>query len=431
MRRLISFFSFLGLLALACSLPGSPKPPEATPDNRLVETMVANKLTSVAIAATPSPLPREAGTNVPLPPASNLVVVYVSEGNLWLWRENGVPEQLTSAGQDDNPRISSDGQVVVFTRGNELLAIDTDGSSERKIVTQAYLDSFKTTGVVSVRPRRYEFIPGSHRLLFDIIGLGDAFPYTYYDLHLVDADSPVPARIRGENEGGGLWAFSPDGQWLAIAAADSLRLMRPDGSDYRVLFKFKLISTYSEWFYFPPLVWMRDSSGLYTVIPAAAALDNPDEPSRFYFIPLKGDPARLAEFKAAPVWISMPQISPDGSRVAYMRQSGENLELHVIDASTSDRLFTSAPAASFGLLGWNPNSKDFTYFNTSTNNVWIARFDSPAVPLGDTPELTSLRWINDRRFLFINRGELRLRELTKPSQVIAADVSVCDFVVIK
>ncbi len=433
MRRIILFFCFLSILALACSLPASAPQPEPTADNRLLETLVATKLTAAVAAGTPSPLPPDPiGQATPQPPVtSTFSVVYTSSGNLWLRRENLPAAQLTSSGQDENPTLSSDGQVVAFTRNGQLYAVNADGSNERQLASQAYLDSFKTADVARVSLRKFAFIPGTHSLLFDIIGLGDGYPFTYYDLHRVDADKPAPSRILAENKGGGAWSFSPDGNWLAISAADTIRLMRPDGSDYQVLFKFKLVSTYSEWFYFPQVIWMRDASGLYTVIPASAALDNPQEPSRFYFIPLKGDPAKLAEFVAAPVWISMPQLAPDGTKIAYMRPAGNALELHIVDASTADRVFANAPADSFGLLGWNPNAKDFTYFSGSTNSAWLARLDSPPAPLVDTPEITSLRWLDDRRFIFISRGELRLREIGKPSSTLAADVSEYDVIVLK
>lgn len=418
---------FLILVTLACSLPGgSPTaaPADPTPD---VATLVAENLTAVAVATGSGAAPA-VDTPTPEPVRTNLAVVYARAGNIVLWREGLAAQTLTTTGQDDQPRISDDGQVIAFLRNGELYSVRADGTGERPLVTRAYMSGFRTPDMLEVRILSFDFIPGSHDIFFELFGETEAYPAPLGDLQRVNADSGGPAVVLAPGSGGGKWTFSPDGQWFSLSQGARIRVLRRDGSDDRVVFKFQFVSTYSEWTYFPQVVWRNDSAGFYTVIPASAILENPTEPTRYYYIPLGGEPARLAEFIAGPVWVSFPFISPDGVQVAYVRESGGTQSLHVIDASTADRTYTSG--TSLTILGWNPDSVRVAYHTEEPSNATLMAFGGSPVLLSDTTRFFGLEWVSESRYLFRNGDELRLRDLSAPSVLIDSGVSGYDFVLL-
>ena len=418
---------FLLLTMLACNLPFSDSPAsqdsQPTPD---IATLVAENLT--AAVATVAPLPEPASTPSPEPARANLNVVYARGGNLVLWRESASALALTLSGQDQSPIISDDGQVIAFLRHGELFAIRADGTGERLLVSQSYMDSFRSGDMLSVRLSEFDFAPGSHDIYFSLLGETGSFPAPLNDLQRVNADSAEIAVILAAGSGGGNWTFSPDCQWLALAQANQIRVMRPNGTEDRVVFKFKLVSTYSEWFYFPQVVWRNDSAGFYTVIPASAALENPSEPTRYYYVPLTGEAAKLAEFVAAYIWTSFPFIAPNGIQVAYIRESDKIQSLYVIDASTADRAYTSRSILK--IMGWNPDSLRVAYQTSESSEVALLAFGAEPVSLNDTARFSDLEWVSVNRYLFLSGDDLRLRELPGASISIDTGVTGFDFVLL-
>lgn len=429
MRKIIWFVPLV-LAVLACSLPLGPvAAPGAgvTPD---VATLVAAQLTAIAAesaGSTPLPLPAEV-TALPAAPASKYRIVYAKGGNIWFLAEGSAPLQLTFSGLDEEPVLSRDGRVAAFRRGSEIFAVNTDGSGERLVVPGSYVDAQRPADATAAKPVALVFVPGGNDLFFDIFVETEGYPYRTYALHRADVDAGSPYPLIPAGAGGGRVVFSPDGLLAALVHPDYISLLRVDGTDLGAVFKFKMVSTYSEWFYFPEVVWKDDSTGFYTVIPASAILENPSEPTRFYYVPVSGDAARLAEFVAAPVWEGFPYIAPNGAGVLYPKRVGDVIEIHVIDASTADRLYTSAPGLS--TLGWNPNSRDFAYRGGDPASAWLAQIGSPAVALNDAGMFRGPSWLDESRFLFQSGGELRLRRLPDPSLLLDSAVESFDFVVV-
>lgn len=424
MPRSFALFALL-LAALACSLPTTDSPPSgntATPD---IATIVATTLTASSASPTPESL------EIPAPPVSMaavLTIVYTRDGNILLWREGESPRALTTTRLDESPRISDDGQVIVFLRNNELYSIRVDGTGERPLVNRAYLDSFRAAGMLEVRIRQFDFIPGSREIFFSLYAETEGYPMPLGDLHRVSAEGGAPSIVLAAGQGDGQWTFSPDGRFFALAQGNQIRVLNRDGSGDRVLFPFTFVSTYSEWTYYPQVVWRDDSAGFYTVIPAPAALENPSQPARYYYIPLtEGSPAQLAEFVTVPVWESFPYLAPNGLSVAYVRPEGSSQSLHVIDLSTADR--TVQTDSRLYIVNWNPDSQQVAFYNPNTPaDVVLQVFGGPPVPLNDTAGgLSNVRWVTESRFLFLSGEELRLRDLSAASFVIDTGVTGYDF----
>lgn len=424
-------FALLALLAvvfsaLACGLPAPVSPPSNPPTPDTIATLVSATLTAAA-AAPPTEVPSPTPAPVSAPPGV-LTVVYARGGNILLWREGEPTRTLTTTGQDDQPCISDDGQVIAFLRNGELYAIRADGSGERPLITRGYLDSLRGAGMLQVLIRSFDFLPASREIFFSLYAETEGYPMPFDDLRRVSADGGAPVVVLDPGRGGGQWTFSPDGKFFALSQGNQIRVLRRDGSEDRVVFTFDFVSTYSEWTYYPQVVWRNDSDGFYTVIPASAALENPSQPTRYYYVPLSGSPAQLAEFVTVPVWESFPRIAPNGTSVAYVRPEGASQAVHIIDISTADR--TLQTGSSLYIENWNPDSRRVVLYDRNMpEDVYAQAFGEAPIALNDSPGAwDTLRWVSERRFLFrTSSGELRLRQDTAPSIVLDLGVSMYDF----
>lgn len=409
-RRLILAVFLLLFLTLACGSVGTVTP--AQPIDELA-TMVAATLAASAPPADPG------SEAAPGPASGSLRVVYARDGNIWLWAEGAGSRPLTASGGASNPRISSDGQVVVFQRGGGLWTVQSDGANERSLVAPEYLAAFAGLGEAA-EIHWFDFAPGMHWLYFNtrLVFIESGMGGPRMDLHRVNANSPAPAQLFAQGQGGDPY-FSPDGQWMALSQADKVNLARLDGSGVRTVFTFPPVSTYSEWFYLPELVWMSTSTGFYVITPAPAILDNPNDPARWWYVPLEGSPAQLAAFVTAPVWVSFPRLAPDGTRAVYVRGFDSSpLELHLVDASTADALVASYAGQVFGAGPWSPDGNYLTFWQDDVRNVFYTAPGTTPQSISDAGLANFITWVDGNTVLFKAGSELRLRRLGSASLVI-------------
>ncbi|MBV6395512.1 MAG: hypothetical protein HFACDABA_01088 [Anaerolineales bacterium] len=345
----------------------------------------------------PSIVPHEPTQNSTQPAAqpSGLKVAYTLDGNLWFWSETTPARQITHEGSAGMFSLSDDGQVIAYTRGQTLWAVNSDGSNARELVA----DVPALTG----RPflGQLDFQPGTHILYFSAIAsvqgqYGD-------DLHRVDADAPAAQTLI--QQGGGKFTFSPNGALLALTTVNRINVLRVDNPTLVSALDFPQVNTNADWSYYPQVVWLNDSSGFYTVIPG-----NDGQKARFLYVAANGSfTAQLAEFAIADIRVGQPLIAPNGSKVAYLTATDDSFDFHVIDASTADKTIGTYPRSSqFGLWAWSLDSARFTYWTDDPSRLFIASVTSLPAPLLDRAAPYSLTWVDADRFLYIAEGELRL-----------------------
>ena len=403
----------------ACGVaPASQPRGEATSQSAEIATLVSNHLTN----AVPSATPAQAASGVsvtqaaPVAPAG-LKVVYSQAGNLALWNGSST-KQLTASGTDTQPRISQDGQVVVFLRGDKLWAVDASGSGERRLAAMPLVDGEQ------VIPFHMGFAPHSHDLYFSTTSKGEGgWGGSYDDLIRINADKPVLQQLLIQSQGGDEFTFSPDGKQIALAREDKIDVFQVDGNLLKTVFTFPVVFIGSDRKgYIPQAVWMSDSSGFMTVIPAPDAIANPAATSRFMFVPADGSQAaQLAAFSATADIGDGPRISPDGTQVLYLKIIGDKLELHIVDASTADRAHGQFPATDIGTLQWAPDSVHFSYSLAGTVgfNAWVGSQAGPAASLGWADQMT---WVDANHFLFMENDNLGLETLSQTGLLIASGV---------
>lgn len=330
-----------------------------------------------------------------------LIVVYRNSGTLWVSIE-GVSSQLTEGSDDSNPKISEDGKSVVFQRGNELWAVDIAGKGVRKI--------FSETGVA---PLQVEFLPGKHTAFFTTMTL-DGRPC--YDLNLADADVGSWQNLLPAGRGG---EFTPGsgGNTLALVQPDRISIYNIVAGEARVVYQFPRLER-AQGNFLPPIAWLENGYGFKTIIPGAGG-----QRSRLIFIAaVGGQPAQLAEFSAAPLAVSDSYISPDGSKVLYLKEDGENLEMHFIDLSTADKMVIKKTRGKLGILGWSPDSSNMIFWLDQPQQIWLSNGDASSV-LNDGNLTENIIWLDPNSLLFISDGQLIFSVIGQRSQIIATGVT--------
>jgi Tol biopolymer transport system component len=338
----------------------------------------------------------------------NLLAVYEKSGNLWISSSNE-KLQLTNGERDSRPRISADGKLVVFLRAGELWAMDINGSNIRKI--------YGNPGRI---PIRFEFMANSHEVLFTSEDPGGT---PHYDLNMVSADGGSSKELLPAGAGGN-FTPSPGGDSLALVQPGKVITLKLSGAVARVVYQFpQAQSAFSS--YIPPIAWLENGFGFKTVIPGTGG-----KPSRFIFIPAAGgQPATLAEFSAVPPTDSVCYISPDGSRVLYLKAKGENVEMHVINAGTADLAYLNKPRGKLGIMGWSPDSKYMLFWLDEPGQIWKTEGKTISL-LTDVVSVQDVTWINDQVFLFLSGSELRRQMVGQPSLLVDTGVDgAFDFII--
>jgi len=439
-RKLTLAIGVLLLAALACSNPFSSATP--TTDQAALDTVVAATLTASAGGGE-----METGDTpeVPTPTATDspplLRIVYIDNGEVWLWTEGSGAAQLTSSGGlADEVIISDDGDVVVYKRNiaygdDELWAVNSDGTSDRLLVSLADFDAMSNhPDSVSTTVYAFDWVPGTHTVAFNTREIFEGPGLILNDdLRLVDADSLMQSTLLSPGDGGA-FTYSPDGSQIALVTSTDVSFVDADGSNRRdAVLTFPIIFTYSEYNYYPTPFWLPDSSGLRIAIPSEAQLDA-GATTTLWHLPVSGAaPTALWTFSPAPFFVDPVTFSPDTLSVAYIVQVGpltdNTYELHIASPDGSgDTIYHTAPLANF--TSWNPDSTDFVFSFGEPTNKKLGQVGSGFIPLTDTANADQVVWIDATRFLFttgsIGAWELRLRQLGAPSVLIASPVG--DFV---
>lgn len=404
MRKILIFpVALLILSILACGLPGGIPAPAGSD-------------------GVPPDVSTESETAAP-PVSPSLSVAYAKAGNIWLWNEAGGSSQLTFSGGASDPRISFDGAVIAFRRGEELWAVNRDGSNERVLVGTSYLSGLVSpeygTGVL----HWFAWQPSTHVLYFGTSAQGEAYTVPVLDLHRVDADADTSPSLLLAAEAGGWGYFSPDGRSLALSQPENIVLFDLASGSAASVLSFEFVMTYSEWFYLPQVTWKADSSGLWTVIPAHDSLGVPTEPTEVWYVPLTGGATLIDSFVAAPVFVDFPLLSPDGTRVLYTQEGGGLSTLLVRQIGGSETIVLTAGSGQEGTIGWAPDSSQFVYWNPMPSNAYYGYPGFGFSLVSDVgAEANSVRWVDSARLLFLAGSALRLR--TGPASGLWIDSGV-------
>ncbi len=331
--RLRRYFALALIFAisLACNLPNpgeKPLQPSQTPPS----ISTGEISTPLAVNGTAAPLNSAQNPILPTMTAGDLIIAYTNSENLYLWSQGG-PKLLTQRGDVHFPQISPDGKEIAFLRTAddfhlEIWAVHVDGTNERRLVSVTDMDAIgggvRDLAAVAVNPYRVRWVPGKNQIAFNSnqVFQGPGLNLLN-DLNLVDADTGQIQNLLLSGWGGE-FNFSPDGTKVVISQPDQLILTNADGSNYRKVLTYDLVTTYSEYRYYAMPVWSPDGTYLMVALPPIDPLAQPIQPTELWRIEADGLQARLlGSVNTVPYFEQPVTFSPDLERIAYLKEIGQ------------------------------------------------------------------------------------------------------------
>ena len=398
-----------------------------------VEVATAERTPPAPPARTPTPTPVDADpwtaeaafTPVPAgeyPAPAGLRVAFVRDDQLWLWAAE-TKEGLTAhpreavalastSSTNGEVKVSGDCAIVAFRRGNDLWAVNSDGSEERKLLNLGELDASEAADP-GVSVNRLEWVPGTHTLAFNT-RLNLAFGLVLNDdLHLVDADTLERTALLPAGEGGEFY-FSPDGSKIAIVTPGEISLVDAQGGQRERVLTYTPVNTGSEYRFYARPFWAPDGGMLRVAIPPADPFARPTQQTSIWHIPTDGSPAQmLTSIDAAPL-LSMDSIafSTDLDYVAYAQiRWAEGVPpaqaepwLEVQELGSGSRV---AYPNTGDLIRWAPDSKCFAFIaGRYEPRLYIGQWSGATVPgaVDAATDVFDVRWVDAEHYLFVARS---------------------------
>ena len=323
--------------------------------------------TLVITTKTPYPTLTHYPTISPTPTLSaslaSVRIAFTYDGKLWFW-QNGIAQALTSVNEGASINLSGDGKVIAFTRDG-LWVINSDGSDERLLLGNEDFKQIEPKDP-GVELHNFDWIPNTHRLLFDTILSDGRGMSPTDDLYVVDAETLQWKLLRKPGEGGKFF-ISPDGQRVAITTPTQICLMDIDGINYHVVMDYS-VPFPSDYAYYAAPTWSPDSQFLTVPIP----------PEDFYY---------TATTSPTVVW----RLPVDG---------------------TPPTIISQLPAGESGYDNriWSPSRQHFAIWLDETATYHL---DTDGTALNALTEEGSSRrqfaWIDEMHFIYyLSRCQLRL-----------------------
>jgi len=349
----------------------------------------------------------------------NLVVVFVKDGNVWIWTRRDGGKPLTSSGDVIAVRISPSSKMIAFTRQvddfhAELWAIDSDGANERRLVSISALDDLsyevRDANAVAVNPGQFEWHPDSPIIAFNTVQIFNGPGVAWVnDLRSVDARSGEILTILPPGSGG-QFLYNSEGSQIAISTPTSISLVDADGSNRRDVLVYDAVNTYSEYRFYAQPIWSPNGDFLRVAIPPSDTLAEPRLPTTLWYIPTDGSLAsRVGIISASPIFSGEPIFSPDTAYIIFLREMGDpNLnmsELHVANGDGSGD-FVYLKAAQIMLESWSTDSSRFVFRSGENQETQMGGLNITSSPLTDNPTgILDVKWVDAKSFIFIrDRG---------------------------
>ncbi|MDY6877101.1 MAG: hypothetical protein SWK90_12995 [Chloroflexota bacterium] len=421
-------------------------------DTHLIPPMTPTPVPDDYVPPTPepafTPMPADA-----YPAPSGLCIAFVEDGDIWLWTAEEREATLLTSADDhiDTVKISDDGEIVAFRRGDELWTINSDGTGERQLLGAEDFDAMETEPAdAEVRPGRFEWVPGTHTLAFNTHLRLEAKDVLADDLRLVDADTLAQTILLPPGEGG-QFHYSPDGSQIAIVTTGDISLINADGGNRRdSVLTYTRVAMYSEDDYYVQPTWAADGGSLMVAIPPADPHAKPVQPTTIWQIPTDGTPASLITDIAAFPEKGAVAFSHGLTYVAYVElpQSGmtptekEQIWLKVMRLENGD--WAAYPI--YGdFYGWAPNSRRFAFLADTghqMSQLQIRQYSGLTIPgsIGAGTSIHDVRWVDADHYLFLvgrdfelgaegDSWDLVLGDIEGSSAVLAttADLPTYDF----
>ncbi len=428
--QLISIFSLMFFMSGCITAPVStPFSATNTAQVPAISTPIVPTAT-VDIFPTTATLPSPTTTTYPSTPTfisssppNDLIVAYVVEDALWIWKQNS-SRLLLERQNISAPVFSDDGQWLLFRErhtssdgsappSDDLWVVRADGSEIKRLVGS---DDLMALAGKPVLMDYFSWVPGHHEVLFNNEEIIDGPPGSHplFDLYSVDLEGQV-TQLLGPGDAGRFVA-SPDGTHVALVTGSRIKVYDLETGRQRTLLEFEPVGVPIDGGpRTPKIVWDPNGQFVMTSI-LPKNLYYPEkyagEPEQVWRLFLNGQIELVAQLQPvsqnhAGINIS-PDLQyffylngycPDAMGMLYVRNltSAEEHPLHCV----------------WNLPRWLPDSEHFVYdlglgswqlgsISDKTNQP-LDVLNIPTDPnVRIPPQLT---WINDEYFLLFLRSQ--------------------------
>lgn len=352
------------------------------------------------------------------PHPDELKIVYLKEGNVWLWMPDQGKAQLLQEGNGYDLRISQDGQIVAYLKRvddfhAELWAINLENKTDRRLISVGDFDSFvsdvRDPNAVAILPYQFDWVPGTHSIAFNnqqiFHGPGVSL---FDDLRLVNADSLAINTLLPPGKGGN-FNYSPDGTKIVISTPTDISLINSDGTNQQYVLSYDQVTTYSEYRFYVDALWARDSTSLRLAIPPSDPMAEPVQETALWLIPADQTQAyQLGKVIAQPFFISKVTFSPDLLHIIFQRETGSPSENRVdllIANSDGQGEWIYQSGISINFLGWSPDSNHFIFSHGENNIAQLGSLEVTAKPLTKSPAgILKVSWIDENYFIIVREN---------------------------
>jgi Tol biopolymer transport system component len=318
-----------------------------------------------------------------------LTVVWVSNGDLWGWREGASdPVRLAEGGiagmsnQGANAvpiALSPDGGHVAFVKGEDLSSLwISDWHESRELVSSTHLPAEENSQphIVDVAWRDLStlyFNSGTSWIPRPGIVRQD-------DLWRVSIATGAVEQIFPPGQGGA-FTFGPDGRYAALVtpgqydqSEGKVTLFDLSTGKRLTVLSFPAVSTGSNYAFYPQIFWKSDSSGLRLAIPDKDLVyDDSSKATHLWQVSVEGLSEQIGSVNAS--FYGLPQWSSDGQYMAYIRRVGlsMNNQLELVLANGDGSHPTVYATGEVGTLGtpvWAEDMNRFFYEQGTPGNFW-------------------------------------------------------------
>ena len=406
------------LAACTPEAPGSPAEQTlATSVAGTLEALPTPEPTNGPIATAAAPTQTSAAKLPPHPATRQLA--FTDQGDLWLLEDRQEPRRLTQIGHIVSVQFSLDGQSLLYERQDdqsdlyELRYIQADSHGDRLLLHHGILDAlYPLDDALHILPDQIEFTPDSSGILFNtrLVFEGPGLVKNDDLLHLDLASGAItPILPRGA---GGDFTRSPDGSMLAISRPMELHAVWADGRPLAFTpVSFPAVMTYSEYAYYPPVVWSPDSSRFGSLVPSVDPFA-PDAGGQVWIIRVPEGEIESYNFVEGQTFFPQSRrrslLSPSLNHIAYFRETDEANIVDLVIAAPDGSDPQPYATGQLRWLGWHPSGDGFAYSETG-GPIYFGQLQQDAVNLG---EGIRLLWAGERDYLLLagRRGEWRLAE---------------------
>ena len=350
----------------------------------------------------------------------DLVVAYVVEDELWIWKQNSL-RLLAQRQNISDPMLSEDGQWLLFRQrhiqldGNppsdEVWIMRTDGRDVQRLVgsddlmTVAGRQESLLIGEIGWLPGRHEILLNTHKITEGPPGSWPAF-----DLYLLDLSGHV-TRL-AEPGKGGKFIPSPDGSHVALVTDSRIGILDLESGEQRSLLEFERVGLGCECLYTPQVVWDPQGNFVMTsILPKNFyyPTEYTGEPEKVWRLFVSGKAELVTQFQPASPFTTGISVAPDFQNFLYFKDSCPDAmgTLYVRSLKTGEEYPLSCL---MDLPRWVPDNEHFIYKSGiwqlgnihDTTSQPVDFLNVPTDP--DVYASPQLRWINNEYFLLVLRS---------------------------